>query len=129
MKPLYPDLFYHDGRGPELVGIGWSDKGLGLSHIDYYNPDDVYNEQSIKRVSFAGVQVYMLTPEEVIGDKQQSNEIYTFHPAALFDCGKSTWFKSFSQQHLEKCSHFQLMFYDQLLDVICSSVTCSLKHA
>jgi hypothetical protein len=52
-------------------------------------------------------------------------DLLTRHrPAAIFDRGRSSWLQSFSPRHLERCKHFQLMFYDELLDVICEDVIC-----
>jgi hypothetical protein len=33
------------------------------------------------------------------------------------DFGKSEWLLSFNQQHLDRCSHYRIMFYDEFLDV------------
>ncbi len=63
----------------------------------------------------------MITPEEVINYTQLSY-IAEHRPAAMFNLGKSNWLKSFSQLHLEKCNHYQLLFYDELLDVIAEGV-------
>ena len=43
--------------------------------------------------------------------------------AAIVNFGKSEWLLSFSQQHLARCKHYRLMFYDGYLDVICENIT------
>ena len=57
----------------------------------------------------------MFTPEEVIGSTMH---LHPDGPAAL-DLGRSDWLRSFNPQHLDACRHFQLLFYDELLDIIC----------
>ena len=47
-----------------------------------------------------------------------------FRPAALFDLGRSDWLRSFAPQHLARCRHYRLVFYDELFDVICEDVEC-----
>jgi hypothetical protein len=94
----------------------WSHKGIRLQALEYYNPEDTYDDAHIRHVRIIKSQVIMCTPEEVIN-------YATFKPgphggAAAFDCGKSEWLKSFSQLHLTKSSHYQLMFYDKLYDII-----------
>lgn len=124
-EPINSDLFYHDGRGPELQRTHWSTLGAQLQAIEYFNPDDVYDEASIKHVRFAGLQVVMITPEEVIDYGNLASDLEQSR-AAMLDLGKSVWLQSFSQRHLSSCRHFQLMFYDQLFDIICERVTCHL---
>lgn len=122
-EPIHTDLFYHDGRGPELQHTHWSTRGAQLQAIEYFNPDDVYDEASIKHVPFDGLQVVMITPEEVIDYGKLSSHLEQSR-AAMFDLGKSEWLRSFSQRHLSSCHHFQVMFYDELFDIICERVTC-----
>ena len=63
----------------------------------------------------------MVTPEEVIGDGAVAL-LARFRPAAMFDLGRSAWLLSFAQQHLRECRHYQLLFYDDLFDVIAEGV-------
>ena len=116
MKPIQKEQFHHDGRGPKLVRIIWSSNGSHLEAFEYYNPEDPYDDDHIRHVKVIHSQVVMSTPEEVINYS-------TFQPggydkAAAFDCGKSDWLKSFSPRHLSLCSHYRLMFYDELYDII-----------
>jgi hypothetical protein len=79
-----------------------------------------------KHVRFRGAQVVRITPEEVIGD-HELGDYWTVHPtAAMFDLGRSGWLESHNPRHLARCRHFQLMFYDQLFEVIAEGVECSL---
>ena len=55
----------------------------------------------------------MFTPEEVIGDPGDGGAV---------DLGRSEWLSTFAPQHLASCRHFQLLFYDELLDIICESL-------
>jgi len=64
----------------------------------------------------------MITPEEVIGQGTLGDLRRRYRPAAMFDCGKSEWLRSFAQKHLERCHHYQLVFYDHLLEVIAEGV-------
>ena len=66
----------------------------------------------------------MITPEEVIEYRELGPRLARARPAAMFDLGKSEWLLSFSQRHLSSCHHFQLMFYDELFDIICERVSC-----
>lgn len=94
----------------------WSAKGDYLKAIEYFNPEDPHDEAHIRHVRVICPQVVMSTPEEVINYAH-------FQPgphdrAAAFDCGRSAWLESFSPMHLWRCTHFRLMFYDELYDII-----------
>ena len=102
------DKFAFDGRGPDLQRAIWDARGTRLLAIDYREADG-----TLRHVRFVEPQVVMFTPEEVVGDGEQGGAL---------DLGRSAWFQSLGQQHLERCSHFQLLFYDELLDVICESL-------
>jgi hypothetical protein len=120
-RPIALADFYAAGRGPELERVHWGARGQHLQAIDYYNPDDAH----LRHVSFHGFQVVAITPEEVIGYRGLRTAFSTHAPAAAIDCGQSPWFRSFAQGHLGRCSHFQLLFYDELFDVICERLTFS----
>jgi hypothetical protein len=64
----------------------------------------------------------MFTPEEVINYKALNPAWPTLRPAGILCLGKSAWLNSFSPQHLDDCSHYQVVFYDELLDVICENI-------
>ena len=110
-------MFYSDGRGPELTTIRWGFSGRTLEAAEFMLPD-AETPEDLRHVRFLRPQVVMITPEEVIDYQVMSPYLMKHRPAAMFDLGKSDWLRSFSQRHLEKCSHFQLYFYDELIDVI-----------
>lgn len=122
MRPIHSSQFYHDGRGPELVQVHWDGAGTQLTAIDYMNPDA--RSGDLWHVRFAGVQVVMVTPEEVINDIDLDEALMEHSPAAMFDLGRSRWLESFAPRHLARCSHVKLLFYDHLFDVICEQVSC-----
>jgi len=66
----------------------------------------------------------MFTPEEVIGAGQMLDSERERHAAAM-DYGKSDWLQSFDQQHLSHCRYYKLLFYDEMLDVICERIEFS----
>ena len=102
------DKFTSDGRGPELQRAVWDSRGTLLLAIDYRDAGG-----ELRHVRFQSPQVVMFTTEEVIGD---------LGPVGAFDLGHSPWLQSFAQQHLGRCRHFRLLFYDELLDIICESL-------
>ena len=116
------DRFYSDGRGPELQRIVWGERGLGLRAVEYFNPDDVYDDAHRKHVRIVRPQVVMITPEEVIDYRGYAAAFGAHRPAAVLDHGHSDWLRSFNQYHLSKCRHFQLLFYDELFDIICEGL-------
>ena len=115
--PYLVDEFQADGRGPVLEKVHWAYNGTTLRAIDFLNIED-----DPKHVFFTGVQVFMFTPEEVINYKTSSSLWSKNRNAGMICLGKSEWLTSFSPRHLEKCNHFQIMFYDELLDVICEQI-------
>lgn len=123
MKAINVDAFSSDGRGPELVQTFWSPDGTILKGIEYRNPGDNYANDLVRHVSFKGTQVVMMTPEEVINYAPFVTGEWV-RGAAMYDQGQSTWFKGFNPRHLGQCSHYSLLFYDQLFDVICEEVEC-----
>jgi len=126
VTPLHVDRFVRDGRGPELQFIHWSPNGSAILAIDYFNPDDVYKPPSLKHVVFTRAQVVMITPEEVIDYSAQDPEMSNHRTAGIFDLGRTPWLRSFAPYHLERCHHFRLFFYDELVDVVAESVDCRL---
>jgi hypothetical protein len=120
---IFPREFYSDGRGPSLVRAFWdSEDATTLVAIEYRNPDARQDE--LKHVRFFGVQVAMFTPEEVIG-AEQTLDSERERPGAAMNYGRSDWLQSFNQQHLSHCDHYKLLFYDDMLDLICESIEFS----
>ena len=110
--------FHHDGRGPELQRVVWANEGIILKGFEYYNPEDVYEEDNIKYLELVGVEAYAMAGEEVHGAILATRE----SKAAIFKVDNSLWLKQFNQTHLEECEHYQLMFYDEVYDVICKDI-------
>jgi hypothetical protein len=118
VKPFLPEKFYCEGRGPESLSVSWANSGRVLRAVDFQNPD----ASEVQHLYFTGVQVFMFTPEEVINYETLDPAWSTFRPAGILCLGKSAWLKFFAQQHLQKCAHYQIMFYDELLDIICENL-------
>ena len=64
----------------------------------------------------------MFTPEEVINYSGWAAGFAQHPGAGALDLGRSPWLRSFSPLHLAKCHHFQLLFYDELYDIICEGL-------
>ncbi len=118
IKPTLETIFYRDGRGPELQKVVWADSGVTLVGFEYYNPDDIYEKENIKHIRLIGVEAFSFAGEEVHPD------IYFIQnsDAAIFEVIDSDYKKSLSPRHLANCKHYQLIFYDEIFDIICSSV-------
>ncbi len=117
-KPILENEFYHDGRGPELQAVIWKEMGVIPIGFEYFNPDDGCEEQDIKHIVLEGVQAYAMASEEVHANILMANK----SKAAIVEVTNSTWLQSFSQTHLEKCKHYQVMFYDEVYDIVCEEV-------
>jgi len=110
--------FYHDGRGPELQSVIWGANGVLLKGFEYYNPDDKYSEETLKNISLLGVQVFSMAFDEVHANILASGN----SKAAILEVINSEWLKSYYATHLTKCKHYQIMFYDEIYDVICEKI-------
>ncbi len=119
--PLLRDVFYHDGRGPELHAAYFAHRGLHLIAVDYWLPDVSHDVRQLRHLEFNGAQVFMVTPEEVANHTKP--QLWSANGVAAYSVGRSEWLESFSPIHLSRCEHFRLMFYDEYLDVICVSIT------
>jgi hypothetical protein len=124
IKPILQDVCYHEGRGPELQAVRYAFEGRIIRAVEFLNPDDAA-DNGIKHLEFIKPQVLMWTPEEVYNNLKNKGHWTEFRPAAVISLGKSPWLLSFSPQHLTRCSHFQIMFYDEYLDIICESIVFS----
>jgi hypothetical protein len=118
MTPIFEDIFYHDGRGPELQRVIWSSKGSDLLGFEYFNPDDKYETANLKHLRLKRVEAYAMAGEEVHGNILANSS----SKAAIIRVEKSDWMKSFNQYHLKNCHHFQIVFYDEIFDVICEKI-------
>jgi hypothetical protein len=116
MTPILEADFHHDGRGPELQRVIWN--GVTPAGFDYFNPEDEYIPENLRHLLLVGVEAYSYAGEEVHAGTASAPH----SRAAVFDLGQSPWFRSFNPRHLKGCSHFQIMFYDQIFDVICREI-------
>jgi hypothetical protein len=64
----------------------------------------------------------MFTPEEVWDYSKTDDAWADTSQAAAICLGRSPWLQSFAPTHLERCSHYRIMFYDEFLDIICEGV-------
>ena len=118
MRPILRAAFFRDGRGPELIKAHYSSTGSTLKATDYRNP----HGSGLKHLLFAGPQVFMFTPEEVENHSGSSVDWSSTQGAGAVCLGRSPWLLSFSQQHLAKCEHYRIMFYDEYLDILCEGI-------
>ena len=117
--PILADQFYHDGRGPELKRVIWKFCGQILAGFEYFNPDDSHDADHLRHLVLDHPEAYSMASEEVHGDIRANGDT----KAAIFQIENSPWQRSFQQRHLSKCHHFQIMFYDEIFDVICRSIS------
>ena|SRR5215467_15587073 len=107
-------------RGPELRRVHYA--GPRLRALEYLNP----SETDVRHLLFDRTQVSMFTSHEVYNyGRDEINWGSAIDQAAAVKLGKSEWLLSFSQEHLDRCSHYRIMFYGQFLDVICDSIAAS----
>ena len=117
-RAILENVFYHDGRGPELQRVRWGNKGVVLRGFEYYNPDDEFTDINLKNIKILGIQVYSMTTEEV-----HSNILATGESrAAIFEVLNSDWLRTYHDSHLVNCKHYQIMFYDEIYDVVCEAI-------
>ncbi len=116
--PVFENEFYHDGRGPELIKVIWEHEGSVLKGFEFFNPDDERFEENIKNVTLVKAEVFSCAGEEVHGNILCNGN----SKAAIFRILNSTWIKQFIPIHLEDCSHYQIVFYDDIYDVICQDI-------
>jgi hypothetical protein len=121
-KAVLRDKIWTEGRGPELYRVHYAGRGEILVALEYLNPD-WRSEEEVRHLVIGRAHVFMFTPEEV-HDYAQDDVRWgpQVDHAAVANLGKSTWLRTFSQQHLARCDHFRILFYDQILDVICEEI-------
>ena len=117
-RPKLEKHFYHDGRGPELQKVIWKETGVMIDGFEYFNPDDGYEETEIKYIKIIGLQAYSMATEEVHGNILLAKG----YNSAINEIINSFWFKSLNQSHIKDCKHYQIMFYDEIYDVICKDI-------
>lgn len=117
-RAILENVFYHDGRGPELQRVRWENNGVVLRGFEYYNPADEHTETNLKNIELSAIQAYSMTAEEV-----HSNILATREScAAIFEVTDSSWYNTCHGSHLANCKHYQIVFYDQIYDVICEAI-------
>ncbi|WP_127557482.1 hypothetical protein [Saccharospirillum alexandrii] len=121
-KPILDSDFYHDGRGPELQRVVWKPRGAVLVGFEYFNPDEEYVPDNLRHLVLEGVEAYSMASEEVHGSILATGE----SRAAIFEVMDSTWLASLNQAHLSNCKHYQVMFYDEVFDLVCRGIKSGL---
>ena len=109
-RTVLRDWIWAEGRGPELRRVHYA--RAQLRALEYLNPD-WRSEAEIRHLIFHRTQVSMFTPEEV--HNYRRDEIKwgpAIDQAAAVLLSNSEWLLGFSQQHLKRCSHYRIMFYD-----------------
>ncbi len=118
INPILENDFYHDGRGPELQKVRWKLNGAVLVGFEYFNPDDEYMPENLKHLALEKVEAYCMASDEVHGNILATSDC----KAAIFEVKNSEWLASFNQSHLSECKHYQIMFYDEIYDIICKNI-------
>ncbi len=118
IEPILEKEFHHDGRGPELQKVILGRNGIVLKGFEYFNPDDSYDEKHIKNISLEKVEAFSMASDEVHGSIVANGETQ----AAIHKIVDSEWKKQFSPIHTDDCEHYQIMFYDEIYDVLCKAV-------
>ena len=117
--PVLEAEFHHDGRGPELQKVVWDYRGQILRGFEYFNPEDEYSGENLLHLALDKVEAYSMASEEVHKHIAANGE----SKAAIFRIVGSPWKASFQQRHVQDFEHFQMMFYDEIFDVICRGIT------
>lgn len=115
-KILYEKDIYHNGRGPIIEKTYYNETGTIIKAVDFINPSP---NSKTKHLIFINPQVFMFTPEEVYNyniDYSKTNH------GVIINLGKSKWFNNFNPYHLQACNHYQILFYDEILDIICENI-------
>ncbi|WP_417442078.1 hypothetical protein [Idiomarina sp.] len=123
-KAILESDFYHDGRGPELQRVVWKLRGAVLVGFEYFNPDDKYVPDKLKHLVLEGVEAYSMASEEVHGSILATGD----SRAAIFEVMDSRWLASLNQAHLSDCKHYQVLFYDEVFDLVCKGIKSGLGH-
>ena len=89
-----------------------------LRGFEYFNPDDVCEEDSLKHIKLIGVEAFSMSSEEVHGKILATGKC----KAAILEVEASKWLASFDPRHLAGCKHYQIMFYDEIYDVVCKKI-------
>lgn len=103
------------GSGPQLEKVRWDDSGKNLIGFEYTIPDDY-----IRRfITLEKVMVFCNSSKEVHGNILFSNST----KAGIIKIVNSEWKKSFNQSRLADSNHFQIIFNDDIYDLICMNLS------
>ncbi|MBU0913481.1 MAG: hypothetical protein KKF22_13180 [Gammaproteobacteria bacterium] len=127
IKPVLEGDFHHDGRGPELQRVVWKLNGVVLAGFEYFNPEDEYIPENLRHLILEGVEAYSMASEEVHASIMASRASTSgASRGAVFEVINSSWLVSLDQTHISECKHYQIMFYDEIYDVVCKGITSGL---
>ena len=115
---LLESRFHNNGRGPELQRVVWAYDGKILLGFEYYNPEDSYTEESIKHLELIDVEAYSMAVEEVHGNILVNRE----SKASIIKIENSRWLKQYNPACIGGRNHYQIIFYDEVYDVICREI-------
>ena len=121
VRVIHSSQFYHEGRGSTLVAVHLAGRSARLKAIDFLLPD-VESATEVHHLRFIKAQTFMFTREEVEDYAVSEVDWSKTGRGSLVSVGRSRWMSQFSQQHLGRCEHYRMMFYDELLDVLCEDV-------
>lgn len=113
---ILADPFVGEGRGPELHKVVWSEDGRTLVGFEYVNDVD----SAIRHIKLQGVQAFAMASEEVHSRTlafQVQNMAF-----GLYEIVDSAWKTEFRQWHLDDTTHYMIMFYDEVFDVLCKNI-------
>jgi hypothetical protein len=122
--PFPTEHFGYDGRGPSLdrflhdrerIAPGtFTDRARPPGNITGAEYD-----AGFAWVIFDGLQVIQVVPEEVHSYWFFGEAFLRVPLSGVFEVLESEWMESFKPRHLSGHRHFILVFYDQLVEVIC----------
>jgi len=119
IEPILENEFYHDGRGPCLKKVVWKRKNKTVAGFLYFNPDaENSNDDSIKHIKCINARAHKFT--EI--DMHENIVATSKSKAAIFELIDSTWAKIFNIRNGSNYKHYQIMFYDEVYDVICEQI-------
>jgi hypothetical protein len=110
--------FQYDGKGPELDRVIRSHGGVILKGFEYYNPGKASKEDNIKHLKLIGVEAFSMAIEDVHGNILANES----SPAAIFKVEDSAWAQQFDFTNLDNCNHYQIVFYNEIYDVLCTEI-------
>ena len=92
--------------------------GASIIAADYLNPDAKRGE--LRHLLFPGAQAFQFTPEEE--HAYEGVDWGLTRSGAIADLGRSAWYHSFTNVHSADARHFRVLFYDEVLDIVCREI-------